>query len=220
MVLFMQKQRRKSIPHIQSLSKEQISTILENNYEVRLKIDGAPVYLGVDENGSRYISTSRSGVIKDPNEFTTYARNRGFRDASLRRAESYSTMFSEFLNCGIYDLFSHGLEYKFEVLNKDFGYFVDDGVFSFVKMHFPVKMFPKRFTLYSHFSYDMLTGYQTTQLEIRDTAIDVELSPCLNYDSLVEQNSDLIHHEGVVIRCGDFCVKMINPLYSNLRGFR
>ncbi len=171
----MKTQRRKSIPHHKKVSQEIKETVLENNYEVRIKIDGAPIRIGKTDSGVRFIETSRSGIITDPMQFVQYADKKGLTGLSRTRAIQYGVMFSDILESDIYDLFSDGLKYHFEVLNKNFGYCVDDGMFSFVSIPLPQRLFPKELTLYSHFTYDILTGYSTSSLEIRDTLIDVEL---------------------------------------------
>lgn len=215
----MKSQKRKSIPHHIDVTRETREIVLNNNYEVRIKIDGAPIRIGKTEHGEKFIETSRSGIITDPEQFVQYADKRMLTGISRTRAFHYANMFSDILESGLYDLFSDGLKYHFEVLNKNFGYCVDDGMFSFVSLPLPERLFPKNLTLYSHFTYDILTGYSTSSLEIRDTLIDVELDQEFCFQNLVHQHPELSFHEGVVVLCGDICFKVVNPIYTQIRGF-
>lgn len=107
---------RRSIPHLLDLSSKAIGEVRQSldDIEISLKIDGAGIRFGKDEQGNFFFETSRSGIIRSGQQFIDHVNSRP--GASKERAFHYKNLFNSIKDSNLWKELPNDCKVVCEVL--------------------------------------------------------------------------------------------------------
>lgn len=246
-------QRRRSVPHIlHSNSANQVSTakfktlcrhLLDNEYQVRAKVDGAHVKIGKTETGEVFFSSARSTTPFFKTDKTPHTNF-----SNTARSAAYDSIMHQVFECEFVDQIPCNTVVHFEMLHPLLGTDCGDKI-SFVTLEYPKTELGEKFTLVPLRAVRYSDGVQVetpalfdTSVKIVNNTVDIEISvpetlqryitsgfdKSLEHSARIGLQSELTKlcnnlqflgqtPEGIVVETPTVNVKVVSPVFRHLR---